>query len=94
MSWDARNGILGDELFLTCIEFILASWLSFYTTYVAKLKIHLSEIVKKTIDTFYELLCGYYIGTNLKFNLENTICNISRLQWLLTIIQGTLMSGF
>ena len=89
MSWDARNGILGDELFLTCIEFILASWLSFYTTYVAKLKIHLSEIVKKTIDTFYE-----YIGTNLKFNLENTICNISRLQWLLTIIQGTLMSGF
>ena len=93
MSWDARNGILGDELFLTCIEFILASLLSFYTAYVAKLKIHLSEIVKKTIDTFYEL-CGYYIGTNLKFNLENTICNISRLQWLLTIIQGTLMSGF
>ena len=94
MSWDARNGILGDELFLTCIEFILASWLSFCTKSVAKFKIHLSEIVKKTIDTFYELLCGYYIGTNLKFNLENTICNISRLQWLLTIIQGTLMSGF
>ena len=59
MSWDARNGILGDELFLTCIEFILASWLSFYTTYVAKLKIHLSEIVEKTTGTLYELL--YYI---------------------------------
>ena len=59
MSWDARNGILGDELFLTCIEFILASWLSFCTKSVAKFKIHLSEIVKKTIDTFYELL--YYV---------------------------------
>ena len=65
MSWDARNGILGDELFLTCIEFILASWLSFYTTYVAKLKIHLSEIVKKTIDTFYEL--PYYQKSEIQF---------------------------
>ena len=56
MSWDARNGILGDELFLTCIEFILASWLSSYTKCVAKFKIYLGEIVKKTIGTFYELL--------------------------------------
>ena len=74
MSWDARNGILGDELFLTCIEFILASWLSFYTTYVAKLKIHLSEIVKKTIDTFYEWIYEllYYVVIKLA-QIRNSI---------------------